>query len=325
MAELPVIVSPTVRAIYAHHEATAERHERPYLGLSVLGEECERQLWYAFRWAHAPEAKAGRVLRLLDTGHREEARIIAELKAIGCVVDTVDPETGEQFEVSAVGGHVRGHLDGVVLSGVVEAPAKPHVFEAKTHSVRSFRALQKSGVAAAKPVHYAQMQGYMHLRGIDRALYVAVEKDSDELHIERIRYDAAFALRLMAKAERIVHADRAPAKLHEDPASKAAFACGWCPARGLCHGAAVGLEVWPRLNCRTCLHSSAVDGGWHCARFDKPLTLDEQRAGCPAHLFTPDLVPGTQVDADEAAETVTYRLRDGSTWIDGPKAAEARP
>ena len=38
---------------------------------------------------------------------------------------------------------------------------------------------------------------------------------------------------------------------------------------------------------------------------------------CPAHLFLPALVPGEQIDSDPEAETVTYRLRDGTNWIDG--------
>jgi hypothetical protein len=35
------------------------------------------------------------------------------------------------------------------------------------------------------------------------------------------------------------------------------------------------------------------------------------------------LVPGDVLDADEEAETVTYRLADGRTWIDGRDEAAA--
>ncbi len=45
--------------------------------------------------------------------------------------------------------------------------------------------------------------------------------------------------------------------------------------------------------------------------------MQEQAEGCPAHLFLPGLVPGEQVDASEEDETVTYKLRDGSVWVDG--------
>ncbi len=33
------------------------------------------------------------------------------------------------------------------------------------------------------------------------------------------------------------------------------------------------------------------------------------------------LVAGEQIDADEVAETVTYLLADGSTWVDDGRAA----
>ena len=37
------------------------------------------------------------------------------------------------------------------------------------------------------------------------------------------------------------------------------------------------------------------------------------------HLFVPDLVPGEQIDA--ADDRVSYRMPDGSVWIDGEVAA----
>jgi hypothetical protein len=45
------------------------------------------------------------------------------------------------------------------------------------------------------------------------------------------------------------------------------------------------------------------------------LSRRDQEAGCAAHLYIPDLVPGEQVDAGE--DWVGYRLADGTTWRDG--------
>jgi hypothetical protein len=101
----------------------------------------------------------------------------------------LDPETGRQWQVVAHGGHFGGSLDAVAI-GLKEAPKTWHVVEFKTHSAKSFRELVAKGVALAKPQHWAQMQIYMHLTGITRALYVAVCKDTDDLHIERVRADA---------------------------------------------------------------------------------------------------------------------------------------
>lgn len=311
MAPLPDPQSHTVNAIYAMH-AAKPREERDYLGLSILGEECERKLWYGFRWVHAPEEFTGRKMRLFDTGHREEARLLDELRAIGVDVWEVDPDTGHQWGVEAAEGHARGHLDAVLL-GVPEAPKTAHVFEAKTHSAKSFKALVKDGVQKAKPVHYAQMQGYMHLMSLTRALYLAVEKDTDEIYSERIDYDHEFGLRLIAKAARIVRSDAPPTRLHPDPTNKLAFPCGYCPAFGVCHGG-----QWARTNCRTCLSSTPISGGkWFCDRHQKEIPLADQKNGCPAHLFLPSLVPGEQFDADPHGHTVSYRLPSGETWIDG--------
>ena len=105
-----------------------------------------------------------------------------------------------------------------------------------------------------------------------------------------------------------------PAKLHDDPASKMAWVCNYCPAFAQCHGG----QFAPR-SCRTCIHSTPVDGGWHCEHHGA-LDAEAQRKGCSLHLYIPALVPGEQIDADPETGTVTYRMADGATWIDGGAA-----
>lgn len=315
MPEIPEPLSHTVDAIYRSYE-TQPRHERSYLGASTFGTECDRAFWYGFRHAYEPERFDGRKLRLFQTGHREEERLIEDLRAAGLEVQETDPATGRQWEITAIGGHMRGHLDGLVYK-VIEAPRAEHVLEIKTHNEKSFRALVKDGVEKSKPGHYAQVQIYMHFRGVARALYVAHNKNTDELHIERIPYDVAAAARLIGRAERTITANGAPAKLHEDPSSRAAYACAWCPALGICHEGAM-----PRRNCRTCLSSTPVvdasdRGAWWCEHFKRELSFEKQQIGCVDHLYLPSLVPGEQVDVSEADRTVTYQMADGSVWIDG--------
>ena len=77
------------------------------------------------------------------------------------------------------------------------------------------------------------------------------------------------------------------------------------------------------VTCRSCLHSTPVDGGWHCARHDRMLAPAEQRAACSRHLFIPDLVPGEVIDAGD--DVVTYRMNDGSTWSNDARTTEAAP
>lgn len=311
MAPLPRPEASTVRAIYAAYEAANEQRDGKTIPASQLAEECARKLWFDFRWTTPHEQINGRTLRLFATGNIEEERWIEDLRRIGCEVVSHE-DNGRQIRVELCDGHVGGYLDSEIL-GLPEAPRTWHVGEMKSHNAKSFARLKKDGVRISHPLHYGQMQTYCHARGRDRWIYLAVCKDTDELYAERGNYDAECAIRMLARAERIIADNEPPAKLHEDPEAKMAFACRWCKHRPVCHE-----DAWPRSNCRTCLYSSPEPGGtWSCARFNKPLSLAEQAEGCPAHLFLPGVVPGEQVDADEDAETVTYKLHSGKTWVDG--------
>lgn len=303
MAALPNPPTPTPSAIYAAYEAERSDGFRDHLGASLIGKSCERALWYDFRWATLQQF-SGRILRLFETGNLEEARLVRNLRMTGATVLEVDPETGRQWRVEAHGGHFGGSLDAVAI-GLREAPKTWHVVEFKTHSAKSFRDLGAKGVAVSKPQHWAQMQIYMHLTGLDRALYVAVCKDTDALHVERVHADRAAAERLLDRARRVIEAKRPPSRISEDPTW---WECRFCDHRAVCHDGAAA-----ESNCRTCLHSTAVEGGWHCARLDRVLDSAAQRAGCGKHLFVPDLVPGEVVDAGE--DHVVYRMPDGTQWV----------
>ena len=80
----------------------------------LIGKSCARALWYDFRWA-TPARFEGRMLRLFETGQREEERLGRNLRATGATVLEVDPATGRQFRVEAHGGHFGGSLDGIAI------------------------------------------------------------------------------------------------------------------------------------------------------------------------------------------------------------------
>ena len=207
------------------------------------------------------------------------------LRATGATVLEVDPETGRQWRVEAHGGHFGGSLDAVAI-GLMEAPKTWHVVEFKTHSAKSFRELVAKGVARAKPQHWAQMQIYMHLTGITRALYVAVCKDTDELHIERVRADG----------------ERGRAAARERPAGSSTPSARRRASRRI--------PTW--WECRFCDHHDrlprrrrrrdhlpvvpACDAGrgrLASARASTRRSIARRSArACPKHLFVPDLVPG---------------------------------
>ena len=310
--------SPTVDAIYAYWAAQPSRNSRR-LGASQIGEDCERRLWYAFRWTITSGGQFdGRMRRLFDRGHREEAVFIKELQAIGVQVHSHDPRTGEQFEFSACGGHFVAKIDGAGL-GIVEAPKAWHVLTFKTSNAKGWTLLHKNGVEKEQPKNWAQAQVEMHLTGMDRALLLSVNKDTDELHGERIRADAKAGERLEAKADRIIFAVEPLERLSADPAF---FKCKFCPFTGHCHS-----DSLADVSCRTCVHATPErdgDGRWSCARLCKDLAMADQEKACPDHLYIPALVRwGAAVDANQDENWIEYETPDGFRFRNAGQAARA--
>ncbi|QPC43472.1 oxidoreductase [Kaustia mangrovi] len=305
MAPLPRPRAHTVLSIYRAYEQANRTFDGLGLSVGQLGHECDRALWYDFRWASEPEQVDGRKVSIFRTGDRWEDQLVADLEAVGVEV------YGQQDRIRLVGNHVRGKIDGRGI-GVPEAPKTEHLFEFKSSNAKGFREIKRKGCREAKPLHYVQCQLGMHAFGLTRAGYLVVNKDDDERYFERIAYDAEFCLRVLARAERIIKTDEPPSRVRDKPDAPP---CLWCKHKAVCFE-----NRFPRTTCRSCLHATPEmhgDAEWSCARWSKPLSVDEQRAGCPAHLFLPGMVPGAQVAVDEEAETVSYTLFDGRSWVDG--------
>ena len=194
----------TIEAIYKYYKDKRKNEHRPHLGGSQIGNECSRALWYQFRHAWSPSFD-GRMLRLFETGDREEDRIVSNLRGVGVTVWERDPETGKQVRFTECGGHFALSLDGVGL-GFSESK-KPHTLEFKTMSEKNFKAMKNLGCQKSKPVYWAQCQIGMHLAELDRCYFFCVNKNTDEIYGERIKLDKKEAKGLVDKANKIVFAD----------------------------------------------------------------------------------------------------------------------
>jgi hypothetical protein len=313
MAAIPRPPSPVVSAIYAYHENKPDRLSRR-LGASQIGRECERQLWYGFRWCGVGAKFDGRMLRLFNRGHREEPLFTEELRGIGMTVHDLDPSTGEQFTFTACGGHFVAKIDSVGL-GVPGAEKSWHNISYKTINADGHKKLVKDGVQAAKPEHYAQNQIEMRLAQLERTLYLSACKNDDELYAERLHYDAEFAERLEKKADRIIFAAEPPPRLSDDAAF---WKCKGCAFAAGCHG-----DKLPAPNCRNCLHSTPEregDGRWSCAKWGSDIPADAQKDGCREHRFIPALLQrwGSPEDASQEENWVEYLAPDGLVFRNGP-------
>jgi hypothetical protein len=310
---------PTVDAIWAARER--EAMDRPHydgygIAASALGNACDRALFYGLRWVSPPEVLTGRKLRIFERGNIEEDRVLADLRRAGLDVLDRDDMTGKQWSFTLADGWLRGKADGR-CTGVIEAPKADHVLEIKSLKASDFRAILKHGLLKAKPEHWHQLHSGMAGLHVARGLYVGVNKDTEEILTERIRLDVEEAARQEARVARIVETHDAPGRI-SDKAD--AFACRFCNHKAICHDG-----VPARRHCRTCLHFTPTShGNGHCERFNEPRAPKPQSEGCPAHLYLPTLVAGEQIDADEASETITYHMKDGSEWTDGAQEAQAK-
>jgi len=290
----------------AHEEKTEV--PRAHLGASTLGQPCDRKLWLSFRWAVQPKFP-GRILRLFRRGHQEELSIISDLRAIGMDVQKLAKQHWVNF-----GSHVSGSLDAIIDSGVPDAPKTQHIAEFKTHSKKSFDDLVKHGVEKSKPEHFVQMQVYMQGTNIGRALYLAVCKDDDRIHTERIKIDHAVAEKAVARGQRIALTDRMPEPLSNDPSW---YQCMFCDAHKFCHET----KKTEHVNCRTCAMATPLsDSTWHCGKWDDVIPLEAQRTGCESHVLHPDLVPWKRKDGPNEY-TAIYEI-DGVNVANGDPTQE---
>lgn len=287
------ITHPLINAIDKSHEERAGE-PRPYLGGSAIGEKCDRRLWYAFRWA-VKETFSGRLLRLFRRGHREEETVLADLKAIGLEV------TNTQLRFS-LGPHSSGACDGTTIY-----KDKPHIIEIKTHNDKNFKLLSKDGIPHK---HYVQMQLYMYGAKMSRALYIAVNKNDDELFIERVKIDTKFVNEQIERAQRIIFSEMAPDRINADPTW---WECKFCPALSMCKKKRNGTEV----NCRTCCHATPEkDSTWFCEKWQKTIPEAGQRIGCNAHSIHPDMVPEWTLKDSNEDFIAVYEI-DGKEYKNG--------
>lgn len=191
----------------------------------------------------------------------------------------IDIPEPKQIRILDVDGHFGGSLDGIgrYFPGVAQLLGLPHdewgLTEFKTHSWKSFEKLLKEGVQIAKPEHYAQMQIYMHKKGLRFALYMAICKNTDRLHCEFVLADSIIAVNLLQKATEVVYSRTPPPRIGKNSSW---YDCKFCDFKGPCHK---GQPL--AKSCRTCVHSSpAPDGRWACGKVMSLIPSDKEHEGC---------------------------------------------
>jgi len=256
---------------------------RNHLGASLIGHDCSRYLWSVFRWLKA-ETFTGRQLRLFQRGHLEEKRFTEYLVGIGATVVEFQPDAdgnankGEkQYRISGVFGHYGGSLDGQLTLPEKYGVPFGVLSEYKTKGTgRGFNELKKRGVKFTAPQHFAQMSAYGREYSYKYALYMAANKNDDDLHIEVVELDWNVGEEMERKATDIITSQLPPAKISESPAF---LKCKWCHFSDICFK---GEQV--EKNCRSCSNASPIQNGqWHCSAFNAAIPADFIKNGCDKH------------------------------------------
>ena len=215
--------------------------ERTHLGASVIGKECPRAVALSYRKA-SPDAAAGngRMVRLFNRGHMEEARLAACLQVAGFALKLISKDGGQ---ISYKTGDLHGSVDGVIKL----EDGNLAVLEFKTMNRKAWDKLEKDG--QIKPEHIAQMQCGMHGLGLKKAMYLASCKDTDAIQVYLVEYSGE-PVEFLNLATDITHGLIPPKLVDTD------FRCKFCDHKDFCHK---GAE--PIASCRTCVHAAFAGNG----------------------------------------------------------------
>lgn len=272
-----------------------EDDKRSHLGASGIGKDCGRAIWYGFHWVgknlpanEAEFEKAARMQRLWNRGHLEEARFIALLLMIGVRVIQQD-ENGKQLRFFDHNGHYAGSMDGKGVNIPDVPEGEIALLEFKTYNEKRFKDLVSNGVKYSDDTYYVQCQQYMGKHKLRFTLFMAVNKNDEELHAEILEFDPVVYERFRDRAGKLIAAPAPPLKIQN--ASPGYWKCQWCDFSRVCH---LGQVV--DKNCRTCAFADPVPkvgedgkGQWHCRKHKKTIPLELQKTGCDAYAKLPAL------------------------------------
>lgn len=253
-----------------------DKSGRGHLGVSGIGEECARKIWFSYRNV-LPKKLPGKLIRLYNRGHLEEARFLALLMMLTEDV-YYQHDDGKQIRIAFEGGHFGSAVDGFAR-GLPDFEMKEWVLlEFKTHNEKSFRDLEKNGVKYSQPKYYAQISVYLKAKKLKHCLYMGVNKNTDEIHAEIIPADKEIGEYFIDRGLSILAMNEPPKGISS---SAAFFKCKMCDFSPVCHK-----DAKVQRNCRTCVYWEPVsDGTWNCRKHRCGLTLELQNKGCSNHTL----------------------------------------
>jgi hypothetical protein len=211
--------------------ATTAELPRPYLGASIVGDECLRKVQYT--WWCKPVLPA-RVQDIFKRGHYFED--VARQHLIAAGFKFAPPEA---LAFTAVNGCLRGHADGIIIAGPNPLNGAyfnyPFLWECKCLNAKNWRAIERDGLEKVFPQYAAQVALYQaYLDKTNPALFTAVNADTCERLHFFVPFSAVRAQEWSDRAAYIIEATRASELLpraYDDPQD---WHCRVCSHRERC-------------------------------------------------------------------------------------------
>lgn len=234
----------TSKALAEVMDATYKAHKdaepaREYLGGSMIGRDCEREI--AYQYHKAPKEPvtskdgttcvgfSGRLYRIFDRGHMAEERWTKYLRIAGFELIT-HKQDGRQFGWQTMGGLIKGHIDGALTGGPAIPGidySKPGLWEMKCVNDETYGKLWKDGLKKTKPVYWGQVALYCAYMELEWCLFTAENADTCEVFAEYIDIDVAYAQLMSDRGVRIVQS-KTPEELPRVAGSADDYRCKYC-------------------------------------------------------------------------------------------------
>ncbi len=81
MVKIPTYGDPTIQAMYQAIERNSDKSKRNYLGASLIGNPCARQIWYQYN-GYTQEPFSAETLMNFEDGHRTEDLTAERLRMV---------------------------------------------------------------------------------------------------------------------------------------------------------------------------------------------------------------------------------------------------